>query len=314
MLYVLYGNDASRQEYKLKKLISKEKPDQITRFHADQDDAQAFFEAVDSGSLFIDKEMIIVDHAAFLTAKNTTGWPLEEVVPRTNTDKIVVLMVDNPKIDTRRKLIKEMAGRAVLMECKKFDEQAQRSFIQDLARERKLQIAPDAFEWFCRYGGMDAAALENAVDRLSLHGGPIDLETVQALVTVSPEDNVFEMTNAFFAKDGLKLLALYRTFRQQNMEPLAINGLLASQIRFIFQVRVLMDAGMNQKQIAAELEATPGRIWNSMKNARRFSSMELLDHLNKLARLDLELKTNPTSKDTLFENFILELAAGRLNL
>lgn len=63
------------------------------------------------------------------------------------------------------------------------------------------------------------------------------------------------------------------------MEPIAILALLASQIRFVYQVRVLMDEGRSQNDMMKILNASSGRIWNSMRNARRFRADQLLDDL-----------------------------------
>lgn len=76
----------------------------------------------------------------------------------------------------------------------------------------------------------------------------------------------------------MKLLALYRNFRKTGMEPVAICALLASQVRFVYQVRVLMDQGLDQNAIASELKASSGRIYNTMKNASRFSADEATEN------------------------------------
>ena len=104
------------------------------------------------------------------------------------------------------------------------------------------------------------------------------------------------MTDALFNRQGLKLLALYRNFRFTGMEPVAICALLASQVRFVYQVRVLMDLGMDQNQIAKELNASS-----------RFSANELLSTLNDLSSLDQAIKGGMVDKDEGFENFIFEI-------
>lgn len=93
----------------------------------------------------------------------------------------------------------------------------------------------------------------------------IHLEDVQALVTPEQVNDVFKMVDALFSKNGVRLLAFYRNFRKQNMEPVAIIGLLASQVRFLFQVRVCMNQAMTKEEIASFLKAHPYRVQINMK-------------------------------------------------
>lgn len=313
MLYILYGNDPGRQEFKLKNLLKKEAPDETLRYHADEDDPSYPFSILDSVNLFGLKQAVVLDRATFLTAKNASLYKPEELLPYKNAQQPVILMVEAAKLDGRKKAVKELMEAAKCFECIKFDDQSLQAFLKEEIEKRNLTLAPDAFTWLQKFGGKDAIALENALDKLELYSDHITLEDVKVLVPITPEDNVFEMTNALFAKQPVRLLGLYRDFRRQGMEPLAISGLLASQVRFIFQVRAMMDEGMNQNQIAKKLEASSGRIWNSMKNARRFSAMELLGHLARLSKLDEQLKSALLDKDDLFERYILSMAEEKFS-
>lgn len=312
MIYILYGNDESRQELKLRRIIEAEKPDTISRFHADEADPSYPFNILDSVNLFGNREMVIIDRATFLSGKNQSLYQPADLAQRKDTDQVLVLMAAIPKLDTRKKAVKELMEKATVMECRKFDEKSLAAFIKEETEQRNLHFSKEAMDWFCSHAGKDALVLENTLDRLELYSDTLSLDDVKAMVPVSPEDNIFEMTNALFARQPLKLLGLYRAFRAQNMEPLAISGLLASQVRFIFQVRCLMDAGLKQDAIAKKLEASSGRIWNSMKNARRFSALELLGYLGRLSRLDEQLKSNAGNKDDVFESYILTMVKDQI--
>ena len=89
------------------------------------------------------------------------------------------------------------------------------------------------------------------------------------------------------------------------MEPIAINGLLSGQIRFLFQVRVLMDQGNSKEEIARRLKAHPYRVQINMQRAYNFTSNELLEKLSILAKLDQDMKMGLVDKDEGFEQFIL---------
>ena len=116
-------------------------------------------------------------------------------------------------------------------------------------------------------------------------------------------NDIFKMVDAFFSQNGILLLAYYRNFRKLNMQPVAIVALLASQIRFLFQVRVLT--------IAQELKANPYRVKLNMQKAMRFSSEALLYNLSLLADFDQQMKMGKIDKDDGFEYFCLNLMMNK---
>ena len=95
------------------------------------------------------------------------------------------------------------------------------------------------------------------------------------------------------------------------MQPVAIVALLASQIRFLFQVRVLMDEGKAQATIAQELKANPYHVKLNMQKAMRFSSEALLYNLSLLADFDQQMKMGKIDKDDGFEYFCLNLMMNK---
>ena len=90
-------------------------------------------------------------------------------------------------------------------------------------------------------------------------------------------NDVFKMVDALFERNALRLLAYYRNFRKLNMEPAANQWfVICGQIRFLFQVRVLMDQGNSKEEIARRLKAHPYRVQINMQRAYPRTSDELL--------------------------------------
>lgn len=310
MIYILVGEDPSRMEYKLETIRQKEKCDQSDRFDCRKAAKEEVENALETLSLFAEKTMVILENAAFLGAKNDTGLDLERIAGKAlagKDDKVIVFELPARKMDTRKKKVKELKEQATVIDCMPLDEKSQPAEIRQMMKERNMQMEPKAFEWFCENAGFSSPSLASQLDKLALYSSTLKLEDVRALTTVEPTHNVFKMTDALFARNRLKLLELYRIFRGQNMEPQAILGLLAGQIRFVYQVRVLMDQNLSKEQIMDRLNASSGRIWNTMRNASRFSAGQLLENLALLSHLDQAIKSGQMDKDTAFENFILQI-------
>ena len=308
MNYIVHGNDESRMQIKVDNLKKKHHIDlPILYLDACQDDMSVLLSELDSSSLFGDTKMIVLKNSTFLCAKNTTKYDLNELLKRTDHDQIIVYWCESEKLDTRKKNVKAMIAQSQVISCIRLDARSQASYIQELCREYKVSLDPDAMKWFSLRVGMDSLKIEKEIEKLSIYNPRIRLEDVQALVCVEPADDIFKMVNALFERNGLRFLSYYRNFRSQNMETVAIVALIASQIRFLYQVSVLMRENYSKEEIASTLKAHPYRVQVNMQTAAKFSCDELLDHLNALALLDQNLKMGKVDKDVGFEQFALRL-------
>lgn len=307
MIYILYGTDPSRMSMKVSEIKKKHKIEEASTYDALTDPQEDVLQDMDSRSIFDDPKMIVVHNASFLSAKNATKYEIDPFLKRKDDDNVIVFCVPAQKIDQRKKAVKELAKGAEMLACIRLDQKNQPAYIQEQAKEKNVTFDPDALRYFTSHAGMDALRIRSEIEKLSVYSDHLTLEDVKALMVSEPVDDVFRMTDALFERNGLLLLAYYRSFRQQNMETVAITALLASQIRFLFQVAVLMDRGMRKEEIASELKAHPYRVQTSMRNASRFSPDELLGWLEKLADLDQDMKSGKVDKDEGFENFALML-------
>lgn len=279
----------------------------VVTIDCSRDDPAQLLEALDTQDLFSGQKLILAEHASFLSAKNTTKIDPAELLKRKETEHILILSVDSEKLDRRKKAVKELEKAATLVPCLPLDGPSQKQYVRERMKEKDLHLDPQALDWFCSHAGMDPMILDSELEKLSVFSSHPTLEDVQALTTVEPVDNIFIMTEALFARNGLRLLSAYRNFRDQNMEPLAVVMLLAGQIRFLFQVRTLMDDGLDKQGIAKLLVAHPYRTQKAMENARRFDADSLMDILEQLADLEQAMKSGRTDKDQGFEMFCVSL-------
>lgn len=306
MIYILYGKDEGRMRYKAQQIRNQNHLKTWTWVDAQNTDMNAGLMSADAISLFSEPTMTMVANATFLSSKNTTKWDLEKAVRHDGGDNILVYLVPAEKLDTRKKLVKQLMNSATVMACIPLDDKNIVSVIQEMMKEKQMSMSNQALEWFSARCTRDSMMLEQELEKLKTFSDHLELEDVKALATVEPEQDVFAMTEALFARNVPLLLDHYRSFRERKMTPLEINGLLASQVRFLYQVRVLSDQRFSQEEIADRLKVKKGRVWFSLKKATGHSSAQLLEWLKKLADLDVDLKILP-DKDMIYEQFLISL-------
>ncbi|MDO4467453.1 MAG: DNA polymerase III subunit delta [Bacillota bacterium] len=306
MNYILHGTDKNRISQKLQAIKNKHQISNVIFIDA-QNPEEDFLNEIDSFSIFDEEKMIIVDNASFFSAKNSTRYKAEDVLLRKESEYVVVYCVYSDKLDQRKKAIKEFVSFSTVYSCLALDDKSQKLMVDDLIKKYKLSMDLETRKYLYGNMGMDPLHIESEIEKLSIYSSEIYMEDAKALVTKEPSQDIFRMTDAYFDRNALLLLAYYRNFREQGMEPVAIVALLAGQIRFLYQIAVLMDEGYSQPEIAGLLKAHPYRVQLSMKKASRFSTAELLDHLEELADFDQNMKMGRIDKDAGFEQFVLNM-------
>ena len=136
----------------------------------------------------------------------------------------------------------------------------------------------------------------------------ITCEDIDALVNKKLGDSrdlTFSFSRSLALKDKKDALEKYHELLEYNIEPLSIIGLLASQIRIIYQVKLLEDK--KDREIADILSEKEFRIKKTRELTRLYSRNELLRLMQKLSNMDYRLKTEDIDGNSLIELFILNI-------
>ena len=133
----------------------------------------------------------------------------------------------------------------------------------------------------------------------------VDLDTIKKVITKNVEDNVYEITNMLLENNRSKALEIYYDLVMHSEDPLRILGILVNKYREILHTKLLLKAGKDKADIANYFNATSGRTYYIMKNARGVSSDLVEQHLRTLEDIDYKIKTGQIDKKLGLELFIL---------
>ena len=315
MNIIVHGSDTSRVRKKIRNL--KKKYDITTPtvyYDASKVDQREILLEIDSVSIFDERKMVVVENCNFLSDTDPKEYDVQAFIDRCNQDDmcVVIFCLYKDKLNKKKKLIKELVSKVEVIPCIALDEKSKATYVDDVMKRIGLSMDNEAKDYFLRVTGLDSERLELELEKLRTYKEHINLESAKLLVSIEPEDNVFKMTKALFDRNALLFLSCYRDFRKNDMQPVAINALLATQVRFLFKVRCLMDRGYNKDRIASELKVSPGRIYYASKQAQAFTSEELLDTLEQLANLDQNMKTGKMDMDQGFEQFAFNILKAEI--
>jgi len=173
-----------------------------------------------------------------------------------------------------------------------------------------------------------------AIEKLITYAGEkavIETADVEAVIGRTKEDTVFDLTGALTARNLTAALRALKDLLDQGSPPLMIMAMITREIRFLLHAKLLlasgrlkafsanMDYGRFQKAVYPSLKQGVGVgeeqvdlvsqhpyvVYQSLKNAGRFTRSELAGYLEMLVRIDLALKSTGQEPRLLLERFLL---------
>ena len=224
------------------------------------------------------------------------------------------LVLTAEKVDGRSKLAKAAKKQGFLIEAKPLRGQELREFIRAEAASRDHTIEPRAVEALLDAVGDDLAAIDDAIERLSLFVGPgqrIDADAVIQCVTRIRVESIWSLVDAIGMKDRRKGIAAAQSLLDDREPPLRLLAMVARQLRIVARMREALSEGLRPQEAAKRAGAPPFKASDLTESARRFTADSLGDAFAVIADTDRALKGSKRPPDVILQNAVLELCAER---
>jgi DNA polymerase-3 subunit delta len=134
-------------------------------------------------------------------------------------------------------------------------------------------------------------------------------EDVHLLVTDVREVSVFDMVDALGRRDGAAAMHLLHLCLEAGDHPLALQGMVARQIRILIQVKELAQAGADRSRVAKMLGLHSFVVRKALEQERNFSMARLVDIHRRLLEADVAIKTGRVDGILALDMMIAELSA-----
>jgi DNA polymerase-3 subunit delta len=220
------------------------------------------------------------------------------------------LVLTAEKLDGRSKLMKLAKQRDYLCEAVPLRQAAMRGFAAREARRRQLRIDDAATAALVDSVGTDLAALDDALERLSLYAGPgqaITLGAVEACVSRVRVESIWSLVDAVSARDRRAALKAAGSLLDDREPPLRILALLSRQLRLLGRARQALDDGATPEAAAQAAGAPPFKARELAQAARRMHLPQLSQAFRVLSEADIAQKGGKCPPDIALEAAIMEL-------
>lgn len=312
MNYVLYGEEHYLLQKALQDIVSKyvKEENDFTKitYDATATDIHVILEDATTIPFFSEHKVLLVHHANFLSTNNDTMidvTALEHYLDHPMESTILILLGDFEKLDARKKIVKKVQKTCKVLQFRKLDEQGKQNYIRTELQKRALFIDRAGQNELIQRLPLDIQSIHMEMDKLQLYGETITYDVVCRLITRPLEEDVFLLVNAVVDKNVKKAFHIWQDLCVLNKDAIYLIALLASQFRFLYEVKALMMQAKRKEDIVNALGAHPYRVQVTMKSAEHLNIEYLMEILERLATLDQRLKAGLLDKKLGFEMFLL---------
>lgn len=259
-----------------------------------------------------DKKVILIKNPYFLSSAKEPKLPFEvnydsfiEFLKQDNPSSMIILSFVGD-IDNRKSLVKTIKGYAKLYEISDIEKNEWNVIAKRLFNELGVKLSEESLNFFVSRMNNDLGHMIREVEKLALYSKNITKEDIELLVAKPLEENSFLMVDAIINNDLNTLLSIYQDLKLQNEEPTRILALITNQLSLQYQVSSLA-ASYSEKEIASMLNIHPYRVKLMIQKMRKLSNKDILYIIDKMAKLDYEIKTGEIDKYQGIELFFIKI-------
>ncbi len=210
--------------------------------------------------------------------------------------------------------VKTLKKQATTVEVNQVSEAETQRYVQAALDEKQIRIDADALQELVNRTDGQLGLIMGQLPKLMIYAAQsqrIDLAAVQALVTKSLTQNVFDLVNDVLRYQTQSAVELYHELVAAQEAPLKINAILLGQFRLLLQVKIMARAGYSQGSLASTLKVHPYRVKLAMQTVRHFDQAALRAAYLGLLQTEVQMKTTQRDPELLFELFMVQFVNER---
>ncbi len=255
---------------------------------------------------------------------------IEAYVQNPNPDALLIFVADHISIpaDVRRmdltdkeryQKIRDTLGEYCgIVELARVEENEAVRWLSEQAAKEDVKIDADAAREMVDALGGDMMMIAGELEKLLLYVGEkkrITLGDVETMVLAAKQRSLYELTDAISAKDRVRALQVLDAMLSTGEGEEAAIGHLFMLSKTFRQMLVILERNVRDtRMLWAALwqgfRVPPFAAEDIIRQARRYQSKrELTRAIRLVARADLALRSNPTSKRLVLEKLLLDLTS-----
>lgn len=305
--YLIKSSANSLIDKKIEELI-KEKDfglSSINVYDLDEDSIISLIEDADTISFLTTNKVIIGKNLSNNNLDDNSIEILSKYLDNPNSNVLLIFVTTN--IDTRKKTIKEVINKLTLVNISTDAKIIVKEILKDYNVEYRVI---DLLE---EYYSDDIERLISETKKLAL--AFIDTKNItynDAInILVKPLNKqdmlAFDLVREIALKNKKRAVNIYNELINYNIESYALIGLLESQYRLLYQVKILNRRNISNNDIASVLEVHPFRVKKTLELVRYYTLKEIREMIKNLSDIDFKIKSGVYENNIIIDLLILNI-------
>jgi DNA polymerase-3 subunit delta len=277
-------------------------------FHAKESSVETVLDSVRTLPVFSPRRLVIIKDADKLSVSDLES--LSSYVEDPAPESCLVMVGD--KIDRRKKFFQTFQKKGALVEYKGLYENQIPSFVKEQAAASGYAFTEDAMALFCRRSGTSLQEIDGELQKLFQYLGAdkklVDVADVEAIVSDTRVDSIFDMVNAIGRRNAGEALRLLGRLLDEGIAPLLVLNMLTRHFRQLWMTRELLDEGVGRKDLSKRVGVNPYFIDGLISQAKLFNHKQYRRSFELFLATDIALKSTGSNPGAMLEELLLEIS------
>ena len=305
--YLIKSSAISLIDKKIEELIKENKFNDasITTYDMEEDSITSLIEDADTISFLTPNKVIIGKNLSNNNLDDKSLKILSKYLDNPNSSVLLIFVTTN--IDTRKKAVKEVINKLSLVNISTDTKNIIKDILKDYDVEYRVNNLLE------EYYNEDLERLISETKKLALafiNNKKITYKDALELLVkpLNKQDNLaFDLVREIALKDKKKAVNIYNELLSYNIESYALFGLLESQYRLLYQVKVLNKRNISYNDMASILEVHPFRVKKTLELVRYYTLKEIRKLLKNLSDIDFKIKSGVYENNIIIDLLILNI-------
>lgn len=251
-------------------------------------------------TLFSPKRLVILRN---VSKNKLVAEKLQEFLKTIPDDMHLVLVEEG--IDKRTAFYKALKKETDFQEFAELDEMALAKWIEGAVKKEGGEISSNLTRLLIRYVGTDQLRLENEIKKLVAYEPKITGQAIDELVEKNPEETMFQLLESALSGNTKRALEVLEGLETAHEDPFQAANMLIWQTHILALVAAAKE--IPDTEIAKEFKINPFVVKKTRVVARRMDKTKLRNVINRVASLDVTLKSTSSDPWRALETTILSL-------
>ena len=315
-IYFFKGDEKFLTNAKIDRLIKESKADELNISSYDCSEVNVEKAIVDASTapFLCDKKVVIIRNPLFLETEKAGSLHNLEILKRylssPSEDTILIINASGLKVNNKLEIVKDIEKVANIQNTNVISDVEFSGWLKRECEVEFVSIDSKAVALYYKACSNDLQMAKNEIDKAINYVGKNGLITeglARTLIGQNGLTDVFALTNAIVEQNKNKAFSVYQELTRYEKDVSALIGLITKNLKDNLLVKLWVEEGLDQSQIATKMKVSPNRAYYMIKNVSEFPIDKIKKYLDALAVLDYKIKSGQVDKKIGFEEFLLNI-------